>query len=215
MNVVFLSTGRCGVSWVGDIIAQIYYRLYGKEIKINYEVDRIEASHKIISGWNGLYDIDPKILINLGYDKILIIKRKHKTLERVHAHYQGYLEQYGSLEHMKELRPAFFEKLALYYKLLYEQEEVNIHPNVLLVSLEDLNNYTYSSFNEIIEFLGFKLSFIQKLKYFLRVLKDKIRPFVVPVNPEYRNWKIYSALLPKGRELCNRLQYLNKIEVKN
>ncbi|KKK95589.1 hypothetical protein LCGC14_2671290, partial [marine sediment metagenome] len=86
---------------------------------------------------------------------------------------------------------------------------------ILIVNLEDLNNYTHATFNDIIEFLEFKLSFIQKIRFFLRVLRNKIMPFVIATNPTERNWNIYSASLPKGQELCNRLKYLKKIKIKN
>lgn len=196
---------------MGETIAQIYERLYGKPLKINYEKDRGKVSHNLIEGFTGVYDIDPKILLDLGYDKVLIIKRELETMKKVHAHYQGYLEQYGSYENMQKERPAFFEKIELYHKLLYDQ---NLNDSrVLIVNLEDLNNFTYASFDEIIKFLEFKLSFIQKIKFFSRVLRNKIMPFVIATNPDERNWNIHSAMLPKGTELCQRLKYLKKIEI--
>ncbi len=211
MNVIFLSMGRCGVSWVGETISQIHERLFGKPLDIKYENDRAKISNNLVEGWHSVYNIDPKILLDLGYDRIFIIKRELETMKKVHAHYHGYMELYGNLENMKHDRPGFFEKIELYHKLLYGQ---NLNdPRVLIVNLEDLNNYTYASFNEIIKFLEFKLSFIQKIKLFLRVLRDKIRPFVIATNPTERNWNIYSASLPKGQELCKRLKYLNKIEI--
>lgn len=212
MNVVILSMSRCGISWIGETLSQIHERLFGKSLIINYERDRAKVSHNLLEGWTGVYNIDPKILLNLGYNKILIIKRELETMKKVHAHYQGYMENYGTLDIMKKERPAFFEVIELYHKLLYEQEEIKNNPKVLIISLENLNNYTYATFNEIIEFLDWKLSFIQKIKLFSRVLKDKIRPFVIATNPKERNWNIYSASLPKGHKLCNRLQYLEKIQ---
>ncbi len=211
-NVIFLSMKRCGVSWVGDTIKLVYRNLYGKELKIHYENDRDLISRNLVKGWNGAYNLDPKILLNLGYDKIIIIKRSLEIMKEVHAHYHGYKEIYGTLEKMKEKRPAFFEVIELYYKLIYEQ---NIDdPRILIVDLEDLNIYTHSSFQEIIEFLDFRLSFIQKIKFFFRLMRNKIKTFIIPVNPE-RNWNIYSALLPKNHELCRRLEYLKKLDNKN
>ncbi len=211
MNVVILSMQRCGISWIFETISQIHERLFGEPLEINYEKERSIVSRNLLEGYTGVYDIDPKVLLALGYNKILIIKRDLETMKRVHAHYQGYMEKYGSLERMKEERPAFFERIELQYNLLYNQNLNN--KRILIVNLSDLNNYTHSTFNEIIKFLEFKLSFIQKIKLFLRVLKDKIRPFVIATNPDERNWNIYSASLPKGQELCNRLNYLKKIEI--
>lgn len=211
MNVIILSMQRCGISWIFEAISQVHERLFGKLLTINYEKERSIVSHNLLEGYTGVYDLDPKILLDLGYDKILIIKRDLETMKEVHAHYQGYMEQYGSLEQMKIERPAFFERIELQYNLIYNQDLND--KRILIVNLEDLNNYAYSSFNEIIEFLEFKLSFIQKIRFFLRVLKNKIKPFIIPINPPDRNWNIHSAMLPRGQELCQRLQYLKKIEV--
>ena len=211
MNVVILSMRRCGVSWVFEAISQVHERLFGKPLPIDYEKERAIVSHNLLEGYTGVYDLDPKVLLDLGYDKILIIKRDLETMKEKHAHYQGYMEKYGSLEQMKIERPAFFERIELQYNLIYNQKLND--KRILIVNLEDLNNYIYSSFNEIIEFLEFKLSFIQKIKLFIRILRNKIKPFIVPINPSERNWNIYSAMLPKGQELCQRLLYLKKIEV--
>lgn len=209
MNVILLSMRRCGMSWVGEILSQIHKTFYGKELTINYEEDRSLVSRNLIKGWTGVYEIDPKVLLNLGYDKILIIKRDLETMKEAHAFYHGYQEMYGSLEDMKKDRSSFFERIELAHKLLYDQ---NLNdPRILIISLEDLNNYSYSTFNEIIDFLEFNLSFIQKIKFFIRVMRNKIKPFIIPINPTDRNWNIYSTILPKGYELCERLEYLEKI----
>jgi len=213
MNVVLLSMQRCGMSWVGSVISLIHKRFYGKELEINYEQNRSLVSHNLLKGWTGVYEIDPKVLLDLGYDKILIIKRELESMKKAHAHYHGYQEIYETYKNMLEERPAFFERIELAHKLLYDQEEIKNNPKVLIVKLEDLNNYTYSTFGEIIDFLEFKLSFIQKLKLFKNIIKNKIKPFVIAVNPTERSWNIYSTLLPKNHELCNRLKYLKKIEL--
>lgn len=214
MNVIILSMRRCGVSWIGEVLSQVHKRLYGKELKINYEKDRAKVSRTLLKGFTGVYDVDPKVLLKLGYDKILIVKRDLNAMKKAHAKYHGYLELYENLENMIRIRPCFFEKIELYHKLLYDQEEIKNDPKVLIVSLEDLNSYTYSTFNEIIKFLDFKLNLIQKVKLFLRVLKydSNMNPFVIATNPIERDWNVFSALLPKGHGLCDRLNYLQKIE---
>lgn len=210
-NVIILSMRRCGVSWVMETISQIHKRLFGKPLRIIYEKNRALISNNLIKGYTGVYDIDPKVLLDLGYDKILIIKRKLETIKYAHAKYHGYQELYETYESMLLERPAFFEKIELYHKLLYEQKEVINNPKVLFISLENLNNYTHSTFNEIIDFLEFKMNIIQKIKFFLQVLRNKVQPLVIATNPTERDWDIYSALLPKGHKLCNRLEFLKKI----
>jgi hypothetical protein len=210
MNVVILSMWRCGISWIGDTIKEIYRRMYGKELKINYENNRPLISHNLVEGWHNVYDIDPKVLLALGYDKVLVIKRELETMELEHAKYKGYLEQYDSYEDMKVIRPAFFERIRLQYDLIYNQDIED--KRMKIISLEDLNHYAHAYFNEIMEFFEFKMNLWQKIKFFLRVLRNKVKPFVIPVNVPNRNWSVYSGILPKGTELCNRLKYMNKIQ---
>ena len=211
MNVVILSMGRCGISWAMDTIKKIYSRLYGKELTIDYEADRVEISNTLVKGWHSIYNVDPMELLKRGYDKILIVRRPLETMKYEHAKFYGYLEHYTSYEHMQQEREGFFEVIELYWKLIYTQTEVLQDPRVLMVDLKDLNNYTYSTFEEIIEFLEFKLTIMQKIRLFFRILRDKINPFVIACKPTQRNWDVYSAQLPRGHELCNRLQFIEKI----
>lgn len=210
MNVVILCMARCGSDWVGDIIKYIYERLYGKELKIHYENDRGLISNEVVEGWHNIYNVDPKILLKLGYDKILIIKRPLEVMKQVHALHHGYIEEYESYEHMQRERPGFFKKIELYHDLIYNQQ---LDPEkVLIVNLEDLNKYTHSIFEEIINFLGFKLSLLQKIKLLFRILRNKVRPFVVPCKAVERDWEVYSTMLPKGHEVCDRLKIIEKLK---
>jgi len=209
-NVVILSMRRCGISWIFDAIKKIHVQLHGKTLDFQYENDRELISNNLIPGIHQIYDVDPQVLLNLGYDKIIAIKRELEIMKIEHAKYYGYLETHDSYEVMQEQRPAFFEKIRLYYELLYEQE---IHDERYKVfSLEDFNNYTYSTFEELYDFLEFKFSFIQKIKFIIRVFKNHVRPFMLPIVPKDRNWSLYSAMLPRGHVLCNRLEYMKQLE---
>jgi len=209
MNVIFLSMARCGISWIGDTLKEVYKQLYGKELQIHYENDRAMISNTLVEGWHSVYDVDLKVLLKLGYDKVLIIKRDLETMKEAHAKFHGYFEIYDSYEAMQQERPAFFERIEKTYDLLYNQELDD--PRIIIISLEDLNNYTHDTFNEIIQFLDFKLSLLQKIKLFLRILRNKIKPFVIPTRPPKRNWDVFSAILPKGTPVCNRLQFIDKL----
>jgi len=200
---------RCGCSWVMETLKKIYKIMHGKDLRVHYEVNRSLASNHLLSGINVVYDIDPKILLNLGYDKILIIKRDKENLEKSMAIYHGYQENYGTLENMKIERPGFFQKFDLLYDLIYNQ---NINDSrILIVSLEDLNNHVHEMFNKIIDFLEFKMTFRQKMRLFYHFIRNKIKPLVIPVHPPERDFEIYSTILSKEQKLCNRLQYLQKI----
>jgi hypothetical protein len=208
MNVIFLSMNRCGVSWLGEILKDLYHQCKGKPLEIKYEVSRERASRECLKGWNTVYDIEPQILLNLGYDKILILQRGLEAMEEAHTVYHGYQEIYDTIDQMKRERPAFFERIRLQYQLLYERTPES--ERILKVSLEDLNNHTIHEFRKITDFLGIKMSFWRKL---ILLFTNKLQPILVPVKPE-RDWEVYSTPLPSEYELCNRLQYLKKIRGK-
>lgn len=209
MNLMILSRMRCGSSWVGKVLSDTHEVLKGKPIEWGYERFRPLASKTLLKGFNSVHDVDPKILLNLGYT-VICIERDLETMKRVHALFFGYADERG-YESLLQERPAFFEKIELYHKLLYGQ---NIkHKRYLQVRLEDLNNYTSDTFKEIIDFLGWKMSFRQKIKFLIK----KRNILIVATAPPERNWEIYSDFLAKGHEVCPRLKQIEittKKEVK-
>lgn len=209
-NVIFLSMRRCGISWICEILKKLYFIYHGKALEIVYEADRALISHQLVRGYHSVHDIDPNVLLNVGYDRVIAIKRELETMKHAHAQYHGYLEQYENYEQMKELRPGFFERIEMQYRLLYQQEIKNERFKIL--DLADFNNHCHASFNELIEFLGFKFTFTRKIKLFMNILRNKVTPLIIPVKPTERNWEIYSSLLKKDFPLCNRLTFMKKIE---
>lgn len=87
--------------------------------------------------------------------------------------------------------PLFFSNIKK--KWLKLQVEIN-DPRFLRIRLEDWNNFTFQTFNKILDFLEFP--------------KTK-RPFLIPVKIEKRNFEGYScSFLDPDQEVCENLEVI-------
>ena len=187
MNVIFVSMGRCGISWIIRVISQIHSIMFGFPIDFHVEISHVIATRDrfpVPEGWSCVYDVDPQILVNRGYDKVIIVQREYETMRKVHTIYEDIHERNQTL-----LRK--FDKI--YEKVYGKQID---HPNCMKVNLEDLNAYTVAIFEELLEFLNFP---------------ETGRPVIVPVKPSERKWEVYSSILKKGRKVNKRLQEIDKL----
>jgi len=193
MNVIILSTERCGISWIVKVISQIHENMFGVPIDCNYEISRLEAKKKHLplpKGWNTVYNVASQKIVDRDYDRVLIIKRDLEELLKAQMLYSRW-ELVNGIDNMTEER--LISKITRYWKLVYEKE-IN-DPKCLTIRLEDLNRYTVNTFNEILDFLNFPSFF---------------RPVLIPIIPPDRNWEAYSSILPKGHKLFPRLQEINE-----
>jgi len=195
LNIIVSATERCGVSWFCSIISLFYKQMYGGEIdKWNFIASRLMAGHinyPILKGWNTVQWVPIEKIIRKPYDKIILLQRSLESLkESLFIYY--FAEKEYEEEKDKEKYKHWFKKIERYYEKVYAE---NDHPNVLRVHLEDLNNYTVATFNEILDFLGF--------------LKEG-RPIIIPINPHDRVWQTFSSILDKGQIVNQRLQNIHK-----
>jgi len=191
MNVIVVSTERCGISWICKIISKIHEGMFGVPIEWNYEISRVDSRKKHLplpQRWNTVYNIDPQKLVDRDYDRVLIIQRDLKELLKAQIVYWHNELSYIGLDN-----ETLLEKTKRYWKLVYEKEIIN--PKCLRVRLEDLNQYTVATFNEILDFLNFPTFG---------------RPVVIPTSPPNRNWESYSSVLPKGHNLFKRLEEIDE-----
>lgn len=194
MNIIILSTERCGVSWVARVISQVHYKMFSTSPEWNFEISRVEARKKHLplpQGWNTVYNVKPQALLEHGFDRVLVIQRDMKELFKAHMLYNR--DELNN-EYVAPNEEAMINQLERYYKIVYE-EKIN-NPKYLKVHLEDLNKYTVATFNEILDFLNFP---------------SHSRPIIVPTSPPHRNWEAYSSILPKKHELCKRLRDIDKV----
>jgi len=199
LNTIFVSQERCGISWIIKILSNIHESMFGIPIefvtKKNTEISALIATRNRLplpKKWNNVYNVDPQALLNKKdpdenqYDRVVIVQRDHDTMIKAH-------ELYFNVEWTGEQRETAMRKTEEHYQLVYGKE-IN-DPRCKKFRLEDLNNYTISTFNEMLDFLNFP-SFG--------------RPIMIPINPSERNWQVYSSVLNKNQPLCNRLKEIEK-----
>lgn len=193
MNVMFVSLQRCGISWIIKILSQFHEFLFGEPIpytKENAEISKLIATRKrfpLPQRWNCVYEVDPKQLVERGYDRIVIVERDLETLKRVH---QIYFQE--DLIWMQ--RETLLRKIEESWKLVYENEIDD--PSVIQINLEDLNNYAQQTFTRLMDFLNF----------------PKVgRPPIIPIPTPDRNWEAFSSLLQRESGIYNKLKGIEKI----
>ena len=190
LNVMFVSMDRCGISWIIRILSKVHEMMFNCPIDFTLEISRkisINPSYKFPKGWISVYDVEPEELLKCGYDKVVSIQRPFQTLCRVYALY--YKNDIPFEECLKQ-EPLYFEQIKKYYKKVYGNIDKITDPRYKNFLLDDLNNYTNSTFNELMDFLEFP---------------KEGRPLLFPVNPPERNWQSYSSVLKSNEELGSRL----------
>lgn len=194
-NVMFVSMERCGISWIVRRLSRIHKLMFGVDIDYSPEISRVIATRPrfpLPKGWYNVYDVDPQKLLDRGYDKVVSIQRPKEIMYRVMAMY--YMPDL-TYEQCREQYPTYFDKIDLYYELIYEKTQEIDDMRYKNFSLNDLNNYTADSFHDIMDFLNFP-------KFG--------RPVFFPVNPPERNWQAYSTTLSKTEPIGLKLRQMQE-----
>ena len=194
MNVMIVSMSRCGISWVVRELNMLHEKTFGKSISLRAEkVSMVEVTRTrfpVVKGWNNIYDVNPLDVLKTKdngekYDRVLIVKRKWETISKVHEiYYPDYLSEAQKV--------IWREKDKKMYDLVYGQEIDD--PRCLMINLEDVNNYTVDTYNELMDFFNFP---------------SESRPIIAPILAPERNSEAYSSILKKGQPLIERLNKIN------
>ena len=195
LNVMFVSMERSGVSWVVRILSKIHEIMFNSEIDFYPEISRsisITPSYRFPKGWFCVYSIDPEDLLKCGYDKVVSIQRSFNTLCKVYA---MYYKNNIPFEECLIREPLYFENIRKYYQKTYDKVNKITDPRYKNFLLDDFNNYSSITFNELMNFLEFP---------------KENRPVLFPVNPPERNWQSYSTILASGEELGSRLMEIDE-----
>ncbi|MFW9872377.1 MAG: hypothetical protein ACFFG0_04685, partial [Candidatus Thorarchaeota archaeon] len=189
-NILIVSMERCGSSWPAAIITEVYEKMTGKFIQWHHEISRDLCTNPKLEfpkGWVSVYNIDPNDL-RVGFDRVIILSRNLETLKRV---FWFYYHPEIPYEKAIQIEKGFFAEIERYYDLVYSHKVDD--PNFFYVSLEDLNNYTVRTFDQLFDFLE---------------IPKKGRSQIVPVNPPERNWQCFSDIYPRGFEVNDRLKMI-------
>ncbi len=190
LNVIIISMERCGISWVIRELSMLHEKMFGSPISLNAEkvsfVQVTRTRFPVLEGWNNVYDVNPLDVLKTKdngeeYDKVLVVKRKLTTIQTVHEIY--FPEDTG-----EDYRVKCRKKDVELYDLVYGQEIDD--SRCMTVNLEDLNNYTVATFNELMDFFNFP---------------ECGRPVIAPILAPERNSEAYSSILKKGQPLIKRL----------
>jgi len=194
LNVIFVSMERCGISWIIRNLSRIHEYMFGVGIDFIPEISPIVATRNRLllhKGYCNVYNVNPLDLLNKKdpngeqYDRVIIIKRDKKILKLVH-------EFWYPPDIPEVIREKFRKDFDKNYDLVYGHE---IHdPRCIEFDLDDFNNYTVSTFNELMDFLNFP--------------KER-RPILIVV-PIARDWEAFSSILNRGHELCKNLKEVSK-----
>ncbi|HEY0089163.1 MAG TPA: hypothetical protein VGB37_09975, partial [Candidatus Lokiarchaeia archaeon] len=184
-NLIMINMERCGNSWLAGHISELYNKAYGILPKWNHEISRLWAVSKkypLPQGWNSVYYVDPKEILERPYDKILIFQKDLKSLQKDMLMYynpEALLEKNYESKYKE-----YFNRIEKWWNVMYAQKITD--PRVLKVRIEDINNYTESEMNKILNFLE---------------IPEYKKYYPMAVN---RNWQVYSDILPTGYELGDR-----------
>ena len=196
-NVVITSTELGGVGWFTSVISEVHDALYPKLPSKwwKYEASRFEATRfrrPLPTGWINCWNADPKILVERGFDKVILLQK-----ELTDAYYGMAIYMYPDvpIDKIKEQNPRFFDIIKRKWEFLEQYRDFK-HENFMYVHFNDLNNHTVKSFNELFDFLEFK---------------KRGRPKIIPVKV-WRNWECYSNILKSGGEWFETYDPLFKIK---
>lgn len=190
MNIIFVSMERCGISWIVRVLNSIHREMFGVEVEYEAEISQVIAMGKrfpVPLHWSCVYNVSPQVLVNRGFDRVIIIQREYETMIKTH-------ELYFNQEWTGEQREVAMRKTKEHYEIVYGKKVRD--PRCLHLNLEDLNNYTVYCFTELMNFLNFP---------------ETNRPALIPIVPPEREWEMFSSILKKGRVLSRRLQGIKNL----
>lgn len=191
-NVIITSFRLSAIGWFSGILSEIHEAIYDIPIKWNYEISRFECTRvrrPLPQGWCTVWEANPLILANRGFDKILVVKRPLKDILEACSWYSL---QKGCEEACKDKEnKRFFDTIKRKYHKLYDIEYNN--KRVYYANIEDLNRNPVQEFKKICEFLGFKMS-----KF----------PVLIPIKVK-KDWEVYAGY-NKGLELDKQLTLLKE-----
>lgn len=200
MNVIISSSERCGCSWLGFLLSLVHESIFAQTIPWNYEISPIAATKKkfpLPLGWSSVYYASTILLLERGFDKIIILQRDYTELLRAHA--ITYDPTLYDIRHkitpkfMEKHAPSFYNSYKKSYELVYGDKIDD--PRVMRVFLEDLNNSFVETFDKILNFLNFP---------------ERGKPICYPIKID-RNWESRSTELPSDANIGVRFETINKI----
>ena len=183
INVIISSMELAGIGWFTSLLSTTHTYMFGEPIRWRYEISRFEATRErrpLPQGWSTVWNADPEVLVNRGFEKVITIQ---KNLEDACYSHALYMRPHKTYEEIVDFEPRFLNIVKSKW-IKYEQWQKFEHENHLALHLDDLNNHTTQMFTRVLDFLGFP---------------KEGRPLYIPV-PVYRDWERYSNINHKKED---------------
>lgn len=185
LNVVLTTAELGGVGFFTSNISKAWNYMHPGPYKLRwrYESSRFEATRErrpLPEGWIHCWNADPRILLERGFDKVIVLQ---KTLVDSYIGLALYFNALNTIDSLEEDHPRFFEIIKRKWEFM-EQFRKYKHERFMYVHFDDLNNHTVKTFNEVFDFLEFE---------------KEGRPMMIPVKV-WRNWECYSNVEKSGNE---------------
>lgn len=152
--------------------------MFNEPLFIDYEASYFEATRfrrPLLKGWNDVIAADPKILLDRGYDKVIVFTRDLYESCKAQALYFRGAKTQEDYKKLLENEPRFFRNIMKKWKRLNKRID---DPRIFYTSIDEWNNRTLQTYNRLLDFLEFpkKVSLELNGKYYI-----KTRPLLAPV----------------------------------
>ena len=201
-NVIVTSFRLSAIGWFTGVLSEIHKAIYKVPINWNYEISRFECTRvrrPLPQGYNTVWNANPLILANRGFDKVIVVKRSENDILEACCWYDKQ-KSYAEVRKMEEHK-EYLTSLRRNYRKLYDVEYNNAR--IFYVNINDLNINPMLGFNQICDFLNFDI---------------ERRPIIIPVKV-WRDWQVYAGhtYMTFTPELNERLKLIKnaKDEKKN
>lgn len=195
MNVIITHSSRSAISEIFGYVSLAYFYHFNEPLLINFEANYFEATRSrrpLLEGWNDVINADPQILLDRGYDKVIHVNRDLLDLAESLALYHRRTKSKEDIIKLAMDEPRFFANIKKKWDKL--QKEID-DSRFLRITLNEWNNFTFQTFNKLLDFLEFP--------------KEK-RPFLIPVKSN-KDFEGYScSFLEPEYEVCENIEVIRR-----
>lgn len=195
-NVIVTSFRLSAIGWFTGVLSEIHKAIYGIPINWNYEISRFECTRErrpLPQGFSTVWNANPLILANRGFDKVLFVKRPLLDILEACCWYDKQ-KSYNDIV-LEGNDEEYLNSLTRNYLNLYDRKTI-FHDNIIYVDIEDLNRNTMNDFHRVCDCLGFDMS-----KF----------PIIVPVRVQ-KEWEVYGGY-NMGNKLNERLKLIKEAKL--
>lgn len=169
--------------------------VYNEPLNINFEASYFEATRfrrPLLEGWNDVIFADPQILLDRGYDKVILVTRELTDLCESLALYHRGAKTPTEIINLILEEPKFFSNI----QKKCEKIDKDIRdPRLFKFSLNEWNHFTLQTFNELLDFLEYPK-------------RPRLALAPIKVNRDFEGYSC--SHLPKEYQVCENIEVIRK-----